>query len=236
MIGRKFAGALLALALLGSAAQADVTPAAGELIYLTEPAGEALFMDAELRSDYFKLASYLETEQILTFCGPATIAGVLNSLDIPRPVPIQFHPWSLFTQDSIFTPENQAVKAYPKVENEGLVLPELAQFFRNLGVSADHRHADEFSLDEFRTIVRDTLAGADKRLVVNYFRVPLGQIGGGHISPAAAYDEDTDRLLVLDVAKYKYAPVWLKLADLHASMMTVDDSSGKMRGIVVVSR
>ena len=236
MIGRKLAVALLALALFGPAARADVAPSTVKLVYLTEPAGEALFMDAELRSDYFKLASYVETEQILTFCGPATIAGVLNSLDIPRPVPIQFHPWSLFTQDSIFTPENQAVKAYPKVENEGLVLEELAQFFRNLGVSAEYKHADDFDLDEFRTIVRETLSDPNKRLVVNYFRVPLGQIGGGHISPAAAYDEDTDRLLVLDVAKYKYAPVWITLADLHTSMMTIDSSSGKMRGIVAVSR
>lgn len=236
MIGRKLAVALLALVLFGPVARADVAPSTVKLVYLTEPAGEALFMDAELRSDYFKLASYVETEQILTFCGPATIAGVLNSLDIPRPVPIQFHPWSLFTQDSIFTPENQAVKAYPKVENEGLVLEELAQFFRNLGVSAEYKHADGFDLDEFRTIVRETLSDPNKRLVVNYFRVPLGQIGGGHISPAAAYDEDTDRLLVLDVAKYKYAPVWITLADLHTSMMTIDSSSGKMRGIVAVSR
>lgn len=236
MIGRTLRGALLALALLAPAAKADVAPSAVELIYLTEPAGEALFMDAELRSDYFKLASYVETEQILTFCGPATIAGVLNSLDIPRPVPIQFHPWSLFTQDSIFTPDNQTVKAYPKVENEGLVLAELSQFFRNLGVSAGHKHADEFSVDAFRNIVRDTLSAPDKRLVINYYRVPLGQVGGGHISPAAAYDEDTDRVLVLDVAKYKYAPVWIKLTDLHASMLTIDASSDKMRGIVVVSR
>ena len=236
MIGRTLASALLAFALLGSAASADNAPSKVELIYLTEPAGETLFMDAELRSNYFKLASYLETEEVLTFCGPATIAGVMNSLDIPRPVPIQYHPWSLFTQDSIFTPENQAVKDYPKVQNEGLVLEQLAQFFRNLGVKADYKHADGFSVDEFRQIVRDTLAAPDKRLVVNYFRVPLGQIGGGHISPAAAYDEDTDRLLVLDVARYKYAPVWVKLADLHASMQTIDSSSNKMRGIVVVSR
>jgi hypothetical protein len=236
MMNRMIASALLALALSSSMAKADVAPSTAELIYLTEPAGEALFMEAELRANYFKLASYVETEQILTFCGPATIAAVMNSLDVARPVPIQFHPWSLFTQDSVFTPENQALKAYPKVENEGLVLEELAQFFRNLKVQAEYKHADAFDVGEFRTLVRETLSDPNKRLVVNYFRTPLGQAGGGHISPAAAYDEDTDRLLVLDVARYKYAPVWIKLADLHTSMLTIDASSGKMRGIVAVTR
>ena len=51
MIGRKLAVALLALALFGTVARADVAPSTVELVYLTEPAGEALFMDAELRSD-----------------------------------------------------------------------------------------------------------------------------------------------------------------------------------------
>jgi hypothetical protein len=82
---------------------------AERLIYLTEPEGEALALAAELRGPYFKLASYLETEQILTFCGPATIAAVLNSLDVERPKPTQFYPWALWTQPGVFTPANQAV-------------------------------------------------------------------------------------------------------------------------------
>ena len=66
----------LVLALsVGSVAHAD------ELIYLTDPAGTQLFDDAEITTPYFKLASYLESERILTFCGPATIAAVMNSLD-----------------------------------------------------------------------------------------------------------------------------------------------------------
>lgn len=219
------------------AAALFVTGAANaeDLIYLTDETGEALFMDAELRSDYFPLASYLESEQVLTFCGPATIAAVMNSLDVKRPQPQRLYPWSLFTQDSVFTPENQKVKPYAMVEHEGLVLPQLAQFFENLGVKAQFRHADEFDAAWLRDTVKTVLADPDSRLVANYSRKPIGQEGDGHISPVAAYDEDTDRVLVLDVAKYKYPPVWLTIDELHTAMMAIDPDAKRPRGVVIVS-
>jgi hypothetical protein len=220
---------LAALAFSGAAC-------ADKLIYLTEPEGEALALAAELRGPYFKLASYLETEQILTFCGPATIAAVLNSLDVERPKPAQFYPWALWTQPSVFNAANQAVKPYAVVEHEGLILPELAIFFRNLGTHAEFAHADSFSLEQLRATVKATLAEPGKRFVANYSRKPIGQVGDGHISPVAAYDSRSDRVLVLDVARYKYPPVWMALSDLYAGMQAVDSGSGKARGYVVVSK
>jgi len=229
MMNRVAASLILAL-LSVSAVHAD------ELIYLTDLAGAQLFSDAEITTPYFKLASYLESERILTFCGPATIAAVMNSLDIKRPVPEQLFPFALFTQEDIFTPENQAVKPYPQVEHDGLVLDQLAQFFTNLGVTAEFSHADEFDAARLRQTVKTVLADPDKRLVVNYSRKPLNQNGDGHISPVAAYDADTDRVLILDVARYKYPPVWLTIDDLYAAMDTVDTGSQKKRGIVIVSQ
>lgn len=226
---RYMTAALLCLALT-VAAKADT------LVYLTDDAGEVLFYQAEERTDFFSLASYLETEQILTFCGPATIAAVLNSLEIDRPAPPRFYPWRLWTQDMVFTPENQQVKSYAMVEHEGLALDELATFFRNLNVSAEHQYADSFDIDDLRAIVLETLADPATRLVANYSRQPINQEGGGHISPVAAYDAESDRALILDVARYKYPPVWLTISDLHAAMSAVDPDSGMARGLVIVSR
>lgn len=222
--------ALTCLILAAPAAQSDT------LIYLTDDAGEALFFEAGERTDFFSLASYMETEQILTFCGPATIATVLNSLEVDRPAPPRLYPWRLWTQDMVFTPENQSVKSYAMVEHEGLELGELATFFRNLGVSAEPRHASEFDADELRAIVLETLADPDARLVANYSRQPINQEGGGHISPVAAYDEGSDRVLILDVARYKYPPVWLTIDDLYSAMNAIDPDSGAPRGLVVVRR
>jgi hypothetical protein len=44
---------------------------------------------------------------------------------------------------------------------------------------------------------------------VNYQRGALGQKESGHISPLAAYNAASDRFLILDVAAYKYPPVWV---------------------------
>jgi hypothetical protein len=161
---------------------------------------------------------------------------VLNSLDIKRPVPQRLYPWGLFTQDTIFTPENQAVKPYPMVEHEGLILEQLTAFFNNLGVRAELHHADTIDEARLRQVVKDTLADPNKRLVINYTRKAIGQNGDGHISPVGAYDADTDRVLVLDVAKYKYPPVWMTVADLYRAINTIDSGSNKTRGIVVVSK
>jgi len=222
--------ALAAALLAAPAAHADA------LFYITDADGQKLFDEAEIRAPYFRLATYLESEQILTFCGPATIAAVLNSLDVKRPVPQRLYPWGLFTQDTIFTPENQAVKPYPMVEHEGLILEQLTAFFNNLGVKAEMHHADTIDEAKLRQTIKDTLADPNKRLVVNYTRKAIGQNGDGHISPVGAYDADTDRVLVLDVAKYKYPPVWMTVADLYKAINTIDSGSNKTRGIVVVSK
>ncbi|MDB5884646.1 MAG: glutathione gamma-glutamylcysteinyltransferase, partial [Polaromonas sp.] len=101
---------------------------------------------------------------------------------------------------------------------------------------AEYAHADAFDVPRLRSVIGATLADPNKRFVANYFRQSIGQIGGGHISPVAAYDSKSDRVLVLDVAKYKYPPVWMTVADLYAAMQAVDSGSGKPRGFVVVSK
>ncbi|MEH6609740.1 MAG: phytochelatin synthase family protein [Halioglobus sp.] len=216
-------------------AQAGAGPS-GELIYLTSAPGQKLFMDSEIQGDYFSLATYLEFEQVLTFCGPASMATVLNSLEVPRPSPKRLYPYKLFTQNLLFNEQNQKVKAYAKVEKVGLLLPEVAEFLNNLGVTASFHHADEFSVDWLRNTLIAALADSRQRVIVNYSRRPLGQNGDGHLSPAAAYDEDSDRVLILDVAKYKYPPVWLTVEKLHIAMLAKDSESNRSRGLVLVKQ
>jgi hypothetical protein len=68
-------------------------------------------------------------------------------------------------------------------------------------------------------------------------RKSIGQEKGGHISPLAAYDADTDRFLLLDVARYKYPPVWISAVELFNAMNTTDsDNQDRTRGFVLISR
>ena len=71
-------------------------------------------------------------------------------------------------------------------------------------------------------------------MIVNYLRKAIGQQTGGHISPLAAYDAKVDRFLILDVARYKYPPVWVKTSDLFDAMNTTDAANdNKTRGYVL---
>jgi len=91
------------------------------------------------------------------------------------------------------------------------------------------------TLDEFRNLVSKNLQEPGNFVLVNYLRKAIGQETGGHISPVAAYNEETDRFLILDVSRYKYPPVWVKAEELWKAMATVDSVSGKTRGFVLVS-
>ncbi len=210
--------------------------AAQPLVYLTDPDGQRLFAASEFQSNYFPLATYLETEHVQSFCGPASIAAVMNSLGVERPKPRRLYPYGLFTQDEVFTAKNQQVKSYDLVERSGLTLVELARFIENLDATAVIHHADSFDAEWLLRLLKDGLRDPGRRLIGNYALEGVGQVGGGHFSPVGAYDAAADRVLVLDVARYKYPPAWIPLATLHAAMTTIDPASGRARGLVVVAR
>jgi hypothetical protein len=89
---------------------------------------------------------------------------------------------------------------------------------------------------EFRAIASDALAGPDRYLLVDFSRTTLSDYnaGGGHYSPLGAYNGPADKLLLLDVARYKYPPFWVDTDLLWRSMATVDTSSGRHRGDIMV--
>jgi len=96
-----------------------------------------------------------------------------------------------------------------------------------------------FSLDDFRRDISWVLSGTEAKhqplLVVSFSRPALGQTGDGHFSPIAAYHEETDQVLVLDVARFKYAPYWVGVDDLFQSMQDPDSVTKKPRGWFLLS-
>ena len=93
------------------------------------------------------------------------------------------------------------------------------------------QHATPESLPAFREALAAACRAPDGPfLVVNYARAALGQTGDGHFSPVGAWHEGEDRLLVLDVARFKYPPHWVKVESLWAAMTALDPSSDEPRG------
>jgi Phytochelatin synthase len=104
-------------------------------------------------------------------------------------------------------------------------------------VTVSVRHAADSSVEDFRREARKALAAPGRFVIINYLRKAIGQERGGHISPLAAFDAESDRFLILDVARYKYPPVWVKTAELFAAMNTRDsDNENKTRGYVLVAK
>ena len=58
----------------------------------------------------------------------------------------------------------------------------------------------------------------------------------GHFSPIGAYDSARDLVLMLDVYKKDYEPVWAPLPRLANAMATLSRKTGEPRGYAVVKR
>jgi hypothetical protein len=88
------------------------------------------------------------------------------------------------------------------------------------------------TLEQFRAELRHVNDPA-RRYLINFSRRPLFDTGGGHHSPVAAYLEDEDLVLVLDVNK-AYGPWLVSSERLYQAMNTQDPSSHKTRGMLLV--
>lgn len=227
---------LLCLCLCGHAS-AETLPLPESLIALNSDNGQALLIEAEAQTDYFDLAIHFTNQVHPAFCGPASIAMVLNALDVPRPASDMTLGLGMFDQENVFTPATEAVKPRARIERAGLTLDELGGMFEAHSVAASVHHAADSSLEEFRRTAIDSIEDAESFVLVNYLRSSLGQERGGHISPLGAYDAETDRFLILDVTRYKYPPVWVDAAALFDAMNTPDsDNDDRSRGYLLVAR
>lgn len=228
---------ILGLCLAAGSAIAQTLTLPNSLIAFNSEQGEALFLSSRAREDFWNLSSQFVTQVNQAYCGVASMVMVLNSLGIPAPVAPQYEPYHVFTQENFFdNPAARQVIRPDVVARQGLTLAELEQLLESYQVQATVHHAGDTSIDDFRRLAIENLNQPGNFIIINYLRRELGQESGGHISPVAAYDEATDRFLILDVARYKYPPVWVKSEDLWRSMNTLDSTSNKTRGFILINR
>jgi hypothetical protein len=235
----RIAGAVLVGLLAGGSAWGGLDGAAlaEPPIPLPEPAGQELLFHSRARADFLPLAGWFVTQANLAYCGVASAVMALNSLGTPAPETPGYGSYRFWTQDNLFTaPAGRAFATAESVGRRGMTLVQLAGLLAAQGVSVQRWHGDQLSLPQFRGLLLRSLSDPDDRLLVNYLRPSLGQQGGGHISPLAAFDPAGDRVLILDVARYRYPSVWVATEALWRSIRTVDPDSGVSRGLVRISR
>jgi hypothetical protein len=216
-------------------AAAKTLPLPGNLISANSEQGEQLLLDSEARQAYWQLSIQFVTQKNKAYCGIASIVMVLNALGVEAPPTPEFAPYNTFTQDNVLNEATEKVLPQAVLMKEGMALDRIGRLLEVYSAKVDVRHAADSSTDDFRHTARDYLSKLDHYVIVNYLRRVIGQEQGGHISPLAAYDADTDRFLILDVSRYKYPPVWVKTSELFDAMNTVDPDTQRTRGFVLIS-
>lgn len=234
-------GAFLATMLLGVAlaiggARAETLPLPQNLIDIQSADGEKLLFESEARASYFPLTVNFVTQKTQSYCGVASIVMVLNALGLPAPTPPEYAPYKTFTQDDFLSEETDKILPRAVLAMRGMTLDQLGALLSTQPVGVEVVHAGDTTLDQFRAKAREHLAAKGQFVIVNYLRMAIGQEKFGHISPLAAYDADTDRFLILDVARYKYPPVWVSAKELYDAMNTTDaDNANRTRGFVLIA-
>jgi hypothetical protein len=206
------------------------------VIYWDTAEGRAIRSRMPSDADYWQLIPTFAVQNTQSYCSVASAITVLNAMPIKKPVDPTFAPYAYFTQTNFFTPEVTKVISAETVLAIGMTREEMAETLSRQGVTARSIAGDTFDDQSLRELLQKALGDDGQFVLANYLRASLGQVGGGHWSALAAYDAQSDSVLILDVAKYKYPPVWVGISTLREAIATLDKTSNKSRGLVIVSK
>jgi hypothetical protein len=153
-----------------------------------------------------------------SICGPTSVANVARTFDRPGATP-----------DAVL--EGTGKCRLFGVCVMGLTLEELADVARR-ATGRTVTIVRDLNLEELRKhLVRAN--DPARRYIANFNRGPLFGVDMGHHSPIAGYLESDDLVLVLDVNE-TYKPWLVRSERLFEAIDTVDGSTGKKRGLLVV--
>jgi glutathione gamma-glutamylcysteinyltransferase len=185
---------------------------------------------------YFYVAEQFQTQAEPTYCGLATLAMILNALRVD-PMRNWKGSWRWFTEENL-----GCGCITPKSVQEGMTMQVLASLADCNGAATDVMYAPRASHDSeeakefadlFRASVQETCSSGKRQfLIASYSRGYLGQTGDGHFSPIGGYHEESDSVLIMDVARFKYPSHWAPLKDLASAMLIPDSETGKPRGFI----
>jgi hypothetical protein len=115
----------------------------------------------------------------------------------------------------------------------GYQVRQLDEMLRANGVITKLTIVDENKVeDEIRSELVENLKQRGDYVIVSFLREAVGERGGAHISPLAAYDNESDSFLVLDVNPASADWVWMPTKTLINGMRTFDRVEN--RGYILV--
>ncbi|KAI8063486.1 Phytochelatin synthase-domain-containing protein [Gongronella butleri] len=201
------------------------------LIRFSSDEGKRMFrsaMEAGYAEGFFPLTGNFTTQSEPAYCGPSSLAMVLNALEVD-PKRRWKGNWRWYSDELL-----DCCASKEEMKKNGITFDKFACLAKcHSDVIA--KRAPNFSLDEFRQDVESIASQSDKFMVISFSRKTLGQTGDGHFSPIGAYNPENEMVLVLDTARYKYPSYWSPLKVLYESMHPVDKETGRPRGYFLIS-
>ncbi|KAL9655081.1 hypothetical protein ABK040_008862 [Willaertia magna] len=218
-----------------------------EMISLYSDEGNKMFIETLSKEDGYgrnalKVLNNMETQKNFAFCGIASCVTVLNAL-LSNDFKPELGPYRHFNQENFFTFNKEALKFTDdkQVSSRGMRFTELVNVLTcQNGVSVQSHSKEEIEkqggLNHFREICKKAFQTKDNFPIIYYSRDKVKQEGRGHISPLAAYHEEKDMILLLDVSRFKYEPAWINTKLLYDSLLETDPILQQSGGIVIVSK
>ncbi|CAA0815218.1 Glutathione gamma-glutamylcysteinyltransferase 1 [Striga hermonthica] len=195
--------------------------------------GKKLFTEAihnGTMEGFFKLISYFQTQSEPAYCGLASLSMVLNALAID-PGRKWKGPWRWFDENML-----DCCEPLEKVKDKGISFGKVVCLAHCAGANVEAFRTNQSTIDDFRKYIMACSSSDDCHVISSYHRGAFKQTGTGHFSPIGGYHAGRDMALILDVARFKYPPHWVPLGLLWEAMDTVDESTGLLRGFMLVSR
>ena len=202
-----------------------------EIIRLDSNKGQICFKNSQNKQAYWKLSEHFVGEANGTYCAIASAVMLLNALGIDPPQDPDHPGFYQWTQKNIFNQQVKHVIPIKQLKEYGLGLRQEAMLLAQFPLEVNYYYGHDIELNAFRQLAIQAVSSHNKGIIIHFSRSSLHEVGNGHFSPLAAYDASSDRFLVMDVAPYKYPPVWIKTKDLWKAMR----AGGNHRGFIVAT-
>lgn len=187
---------------------------------------------------FWKIIPYYRGQRTNSSCSLASATIVMNAI-------VPSHTLSasskLFTERRILNISNSRRWERATATNgTGISLKqmhkELDQLLINLKLENTYDLQMKRPSKSFRKSLKKMEVG-DYWIIVNFDQgMVMGEKSVGHFSPIGAYDEASDRVLILDTDAEWYEPYWVSVDLLLKSMDTSDSLTGKRRGYLILSK
>ena len=186
---------------------------------------------------YFPLSEQFLTQAEPAYCGLTSLAMVLNALNVDPHIRWKGG-WRWWDEEIL---GESCCIDMEEIRKTGITIDQFMVIARNnsdsVNVKLKRPDTDKKGGDmsAFRDIVlRSSKTTSEGFLITSFARSSLKQTGDGHFSPIAGYHRATDSVLILDVARFKYAPYWVNIDELYEAMIPKDTETGLSRGWMIV--